>query len=53
MTFSDGGLAQLGDHEELIGNLYMVLEIPEPAGVALLALGAAALLWRRQQAGRT
>jgi len=48
MTFSDGGLFGLGHlHEELIGNIYMVTEVPEPGICALLGFGAALLLsWR-------
>ncbi len=47
ITFSDSARHPSGLHEEMIGNLYMVLEVPEPAGITLLALGAAALFaWR-------
>ena len=50
VTFSDGGLFPSGPanfHEEMIANLVMVLEVPEPGGIALLGLGAAVLFgWR-------
>ena len=49
ITFSDGGLFPspgIG-HQELIGNLYMVMQVPEPAAIAWAGLGAALLLgWR-------
>lgn len=52
ITFSDGGIFRISPgvnlHEEKIGNLYVVLEIPEPSGAVFLALGAAALFWRRR-----
>ena len=48
VTFSDGGLfGTVGLHEELLGNVYMVTVIPEPAAIALAGLGAALLLGRR------
>ena len=51
LTFSDGGLfhpePSVSLHEEMIGNLYMVLEVPAPAAITLAAFGAALLLgWR-------
>jgi hypothetical protein len=50
VTFSDGGLFPFGTvnlHEELIGNIFAVTVIPEPASIALAGLGAALLLgWR-------
>jgi hypothetical protein len=53
VTFSDGGLYGVDHmHEELIGNLYMVTEIPEPAGIALAGVGAALLLGWRFSRGR-
>ncbi len=51
VIFSDGGAfgyPPTNLHEELIGNLYMVLEVPEPASLGLLVLGAACLLFRRR-----
>ena len=47
LTFSDGGLFPgVGLHQELIGNLFMVMEVPEPHTLGLFALGALLLGWR-------
>ena len=48
LTFSDGGILRglVNLHEELIGNIYMVTVIPEPATIALAAIGALLLGWR-------
>ena len=48
LTFSDGGLfGTVGLHEELLGNVYTVTVIPEPAAIVLAGFGAALLLgWR-------
>lgn len=49
ITFSDGGVFPVGVdppvylHQELLGNLYMVLEIPEPSSSVLLGFGAVLL----------
>jgi hypothetical protein len=50
LTYSDGGLfhpePSVSLHEELIGNIYMVSEIPEPHTFGTLVLGAAVFGWR-------
>ncbi len=53
VTFSDGGIVPIGVppvylHGEMIGDVWVVLEIPEPCGGGLLVLGAAAWLWRKR-----
>ncbi len=48
LTFSDGGLfpsPNIG-HQELIGNIYVVLEVPEPGALSLLTVGALLFGWR-------
>ncbi|MCW5553117.1 MAG: PEP-CTERM sorting domain-containing protein [Verrucomicrobiae bacterium] len=46
MTFSDGGLFGFGNlHEELIGNI-VVVTVPEPGALSLLAVGALLFGWR-------
>ena len=56
VTFSDGGLFPTGSlflHEEMIANVVVVLEVPEPAGIALLGFGAAVLFgWRLCRIGK-
>lgn len=53
ITFSDGGVFPVGIdppvylHQELLGNLFMVLEIPEPSSSVLLLLGGGWLALQR------
>ena len=49
LTFSDGGIFISGSypfHEEVIGNPYMVLSVPEPGVFGLFTLGTLLLGWR-------
>lgn len=49
LTFSDGGLFGFGNlHEELIGNI-VVVTVPEPSTLALLALGGLLLVARTRR----
>jgi hypothetical protein len=50
LTFSDGGIFRSGQgsfHEELIGNMDMVLQVPEPGSLAFLLLGLPLLVRRK------
>jgi hypothetical protein len=57
LTFSDGGIIRVGPfalfHEELIKDIFMVAEIPEPGSLALIGLGASSIalrqFWRRKE----
>lgn len=54
LTFSDGGLfpsPNIG-HQELIGNLYVVMEVPEPSVLSLFAFSALLLGWRLSRRGK-
>ncbi len=49
LTFSDGGIGPIGNgfyaHEEQIGDIFTITQVPEPGALALFGLGALALLW--------
>ncbi len=49
LTFSDGAVGPIGNgfyaHEEQIGDIFTITQVPEPSGLALLAVGGLALLW--------
>lgn len=50
LTFSDGEMAPSGGyffHEELMKNITMVMEVPEPGSAALLWIALLGLLFRR------
>ena len=50
LPFSDGGIFMSGWyplHEELIGNIYMVAQVPEPSSPMLLLLGLPLLVRRK------
>lgn len=54
LTFSDGGLfpsPNIG-HQELIGNLYVVMEVPEPSVLSLFAFSALLLGRRLSRRGK-
>ncbi len=50
VTFDDGGIAPIGlgayAHEQQIGNIFMVTQVPEPSALTLFSFGGLALLWR-------
>jgi hypothetical protein len=50
LTFSDGGIEPIGGyffHEELIKNITMVIQVPEPGTAVLVGLGVLGMLVRR------
>jgi PEP-CTERM motif len=53
LTFSDGGIAPIGNgfyaHEEQIGDIFTITQVPEPSALALLGLGGLALGWRARR----
>jgi len=56
LTFSDGGIFNAGGgfffHEEMLKDIFLVREVPEPASLKILFVGAAmflARLWRRKK----
>ncbi len=56
LTFSDGGIGPIGNgfyaHEEQIGDIFTITQVPEPGGLALFGLGGLALLWRVRRVSR-